>query len=293
MQVALAYQSSAVQKRRANTVLTAVRALSSFLYYHKGETFNLRRQRLKTEMDVTSHIFSNSDLKTLFHFGSVEQKALIATFSSLGWEFSAVLGLDRRQVEALIQRAKDNGEKFVYLNGQRTKTGVPRYACLNPIAVEYLQKWFNIWKGPTVFKVTTKGGLNDTLKRLALKSSLVTTGSVHSHLFRKWVMDQLSRAGWNAYQIHLYVGKAIPSEDQTYLRTLEEQIREKYPKAFEEYLNINPARIVTVVDQNLIQQVHNKDAEIEELKVHAVAAEEKQKSEMEEIRREISRKSVV
>jgi hypothetical protein len=84
------------------------------------------------------------------------------------------------------------------------------------------------------------------------------------------------------------VGKAIPLRDMTYLQTLEQEIEERYPKAFEQFLNIKPAKVVTVVDQNLIQQVHNKDAEIEELKVHAVAAEEKQKSEMDEIRREIS-----
>ena len=264
MQTTLTFQSSACENMKANTVLTSVRALSSFCYYHKGETFNLRRQRLHMEMDVSSHIFRNGDIAAMFDVAGPEQKAFLSVFSSLGWEASAVLGLPREQIESLIAKTRQNSETFVYLEGQRAKTGVPRYAALSPLAVEYLLKWFEQWKGKTVFKITTKAGLNENLKTLAKKSGIITSGSIHSHGFRKWVMDQLSRAGWNTYQIHLYVGKRIPSEDQTYLQTLREQIRELYPATYEKYLNLKPQKIV--VDEELKRRVGELEKENEGLK---------------------------
>jgi ribosomal protein L29 len=100
-------------------------------------------------------------------------------------------------------------------------------------------------------------------------------------------MSGLSRAGFNEFQIKYVIGKAIPLRDMTYLQTLEQEIEERYPKAFPQFLNIKPSKIVTVVDESLTQELRNKDREIKELKEHAVAGEEKQKSEMDEIRRDI------
>jgi hypothetical protein len=124
------------------------------------------------------------------------------------------------------------------------------------------------------------------IKRLAREAHITKTGRIHTHLIRKWVMSGLSRAGFNEFQIKYILGKAIPLSDMTYLQTLQQEIETKYPKAYE-YVNIKPARIVTVVDESLTQELRNKDREIKELKEHAVAAEEKQKSEMDEIRRDI------
>jgi hypothetical protein len=50
----------------------------------------------------------------------------------------------------------------------------------------------------------------------------------------------------------------------TYLQTLQQEIETKYPKAYE-YVNIKPARIVTVVDESLTQELRNKDRQIKEL----------------------------
>lgn len=249
-----------------NTVLTSLRALASFTFYNKHKTFHLQRgQRLHNEMDVDSHIFKNGDIQRMFDIGDPQQKALVATFASLGWEFSGVLGLDRVRVEKLIAQAEQATERFVYINEQRGKTGVPRFACLSPLAVEYLKKYWQQWKGPTMFKIRTKGGLNEMLHQLAEKSGIITTGSVHSHLFRKWVIGQLSRAGWNDYQISYYVGKKIPSDKQTYLEHLEQDIREMFPDTYEKYLNLRPERVVQVLDEKKNLEIDNLKAQISEL----------------------------
>jgi integrase len=268
MQTALSFQAAQVEEsKRNNTILTALRALSSFTYYHKAETFNLRKQRLNSEMDVTSHIFRNGDLIKMYEAGDLQEKAIVATFCSLGWEFSAVLGFDRKNLESLLENARVNGEKYIFIEGQRKKTGVPRYSALSPVAIDALTNWLKFWKGETVFRITTKAGLNDCLKTLAKKAGILATGSIHSHLFRKWVMDQLSDAQWNIYQIHLYVGKRIPTEDATYLRSLRKQIIEKFPPTFEKYLNLKPERIVEVIDKQRVDEIGRLKDQINDLAV--------------------------
>jgi len=267
--------SDALKPLAVNTVLTSLRALASFTYYHRHETFKLRRgQRLQNEMDTDSHIFRNGDVARMFDVGDPQQKAIVSTFSSLGWEFSGVLGLDRVRIEKLIAQAEQSGEQFVYINEQRGKTGAPRFACLNPLAIEYLKKYWVKWKGPTMFKIRTKGGLNEMLHQLAEKSGIITTGSVHSHLFRKWVMGQLSRAGWNDYQISYYVGKKIPGDKQTYLQRLEQDIRELMPETYEKYLSLRPQK----VDEDVKRRIAALEKENQELRSRPMLSEEQKKA---------------
>jgi hypothetical protein len=265
----------ALKPLSVNTVLTALRALASFTYYHKHETFKLRRgQRLQNEMDTDSHIFKNGDIARMFDVGDPQQKAIVATFASLGWEFSGVLGLDRKRVEKLIAQAEQAGERFVYINEQRGKTGVPRFASLNPLAIEYLKKYWQRWKGPPIFKIRTKGGLNEMLHQLAEKSGIVLTGSVHSHLFRKWVMGQLSRAGWNDYQISYYVGKKIPGDKQTYLLRLEQDIREMFPETYEKYLTLRPEK----VNEDVKRRIAALEKENQELRSRPALSDEQRRA---------------
>jgi hypothetical protein len=78
------------------------------------------------------------------------------------------------------------------------------------------------------------------LNRLAQTSGLKTTGGIRYHNIRKWLMSRLSRSGFNEFQIKHIVGHAIPLQDRTYLQTLKEEIEEKYPKVYNDYLNIYP-----------------------------------------------------
>jgi integrase len=265
----------------ANSIISALTALGSFCTFN-DKTLNLRGKRLRTRIDLSSHVFTNGELSRLFDIGSVEEKAILATFCSLGWEVSSLLELKRPFIESLIKQAKEEGKEFIFFQSQRPKTGALRLGVLNPLAIEWLSKWLEQSTCERLFRFTTKEGVNAMIKRLAREAHITKTGRIHTHLIRKWVMSGLSRAGFNEFQIKYVLGKAIPLTDMTYLQTLQQEIETKYPKAYE-YVNIKPARIVTVVDENLIQQVHNKDMEIKELKEKIAAKDLEYEGRMKEL----------
>jgi len=248
----------------ANSIISALTALGSFCTFN-DKTLNLRGKRLRTRIDLSSHVFTNGELSRIFDIGSVEEKAILATFCSLGWEVSSLLELKRPFIESLIKQAKEEGKEFIFFQSQRPKTGALRLGVLNPLAIEWLSKWLEQSSGERLFRFTTKEGVNKMIQRLAREAHITKTGRIHTHLIRKWVMSGLSRAGFNEFQIKYVLGKTIPATDMTYLVTLQQEIEAKYPKAYE-YVNIKPARIVTVVDENLTQQLRNKDLEIQALK---------------------------
>lgn len=65
-------------------------------------------------------------------------------------------------------------------------------------------------------------------------------------------MSGLSLAGLNEFQIKFLVGKAILATDMTYLYGLQQQIEERYPEAFENYLYLKtPVRAVVDLSKSL------------------------------------------
>jgi hypothetical protein len=224
----------------------------------------------------------------MFDVANVEEKAILATFCSLGWEVSSLLELERSFVENLIKKAKEEKQDFIYFQSQRPKTGAMRLGVLNPLAIEWLSKWFETWKGEQLFSYITKEGINKMVQRLAREAHITKTGRIHTHLIRKWVMSGLSRAGFNEFQIKYVLGKTIPLTDMTYLQTLKQEIEAKYPKAYE-FIDIKPARIITVVDQSLTQQLRNKDQEFEAMKQRFAEMEEWKKA----IEKTISEKELI
>jgi len=68
------------------------------------------------------------------------------------------------------------------------------------------------------------------------------------------------------------MGKAIPLTDMTYLQTLQQEIEEKYPAAYENYLTLKPmvsVKAVTELSKQVVQQsqeLTQKTAEIETMK---------------------------
>jgi hypothetical protein len=277
-------------KENPNTVNAAITAIASFLAY-LDKPIMFRGKRLRRRPDIDSHMFSNGDLTRMFDVANTKEKALLALGVSLGWEISAVIELDRSTLQSLVDRAKADNVQFMYFASYRKKTGASRFGVLNPLALEWTEKWLNELakiekdrlnrkKGvrrkrkenrkcdrpvSEVFDLTPEA-INKMLRRLGRHAGIVTTGRVHFHKIRGWVISGLSRAGLNEWQIKYLVGKAIPLQDSTYLQSLQQEIEERYPKAYEQYLNIKPAKIVTVIDEKLTGQLRNKDLEIQALK---------------------------
>ena len=121
---------------------------------------------------------------------------------------------------------------------------------MNPLAIEWTEKWLKHSdsikkrKRQSNKKISdnfdmTMNGINMYLKNLAKKAGIKTTGPLKFHRIRGWVMSGLSRCGFNEFQVKTVLGKTIPMTDATYLHSLEQEIRERYPKAYENYLNLS------------------------------------------------------
>jgi len=260
-----------------NSVIGVLVALNSFLQY-LDMPINFKGKRVRPRPDLNSHNFSNGDLAKMFEIANTKQKALLALSCSLGWEVSAVLELDGKTLSGLVDRAKSENQQFIYFISQRHKTGAARLGVLNPLCLEWLGKWLTESKGmlfrkrksdkktkdrvvSEVFDITAEGA-NKIIRTLARQAGIVTTGRIHFHKLRGWVMSGLSRAGFNEFQIKYLMGKAIPLTDMTYLQTLQQEIEERYPEAYEHYLCLKPN-----IQERLIKDVTRQASqEIEKLK---------------------------
>lgn len=261
----------------ANSTRGVVNTMNAFLINLDRPVAFRRGERPRLTPDLDSHNFSNGDLSRMFDVAGTRDKALLALMVSLGWEISAVLELEREQIEQLLARAKSEGQKFIYWRSVRRKTGVQRLGVLNPLAIEWLEKWLRESSGQKmrkrkadkktadrpvsgIFDLSPEG-VNLMLRRLAADAGLTVTGRIHVHRIRAWVMSGLNSAGWHEWHIKFLVGKAIPVQDSTYLTSLEKDIEKLYPKAYDNYLNIKPERIVRVVDE----ETRRKAAAVEQL----------------------------
>lgn len=123
----------------------------------------------------------------------------------------------------------------------------------------------------------TKSGIDKGLKALAKQSNLVTTGNVRFHRIRGWTFNSLLRAGFSELEAKYVCGKQISHSDSMYLR-LKEIIEEKYPRLYDQFLNIKPqvnggvkvlAEKVSEIEQtiaDLRKTINEKDRQLSELK---------------------------
>ena len=266
--LALRFQNEQPEKPN-NTILSHLASVSSFLDFH-DKPIRWKKSRVKPRPDISSHIFNNGDLSRLFQVGDVRDKAILATATSLGWEISGFVELKKKNIVSLIERAKETSEDFAYFKNIRQKTGQLRLGILNPLALEWLGKWLKLSQNTKARKgnkinpysdifLLSNRGIQHRLKILTKRANLKTTGQVRFHNIRKWVMSGLSRSGFNEYQIKYVLGKAIPMSDQVYLQTLELEVRERYPSAYENCLNIS-----TTISKDLKTKIEDENKKLKE-----------------------------
>jgi hypothetical protein len=267
MNLLLDYQSKVKGTLKNNGILGNITAIRSFAA-SLGKPVKFRRAQLvKIETDTDSHIFSNADLKMMFDVGDTFEKAILATAVSEGWEISSFLDQDRELVQRKLDHAAQNKESFIFFEETREKTGVLRFCVLNPLAIEWLTKYLALRKDndARLFPIT-QDGLQKMLYRLAKNSGLKTTGNLRFHRIRAWLMGRLTHAGFNEFQVKFIIGHSIALQDKAYLLTLEEDITEKYPLAYEKDLNISPTNGNGKVTR-LSEEVDKLNNKISELKL--------------------------
>ncbi len=299
--LALRYQNENPQLAN-NTLLGRLTAVASFMD-HFDKTINWKRgTRVRPRPDIKSHVYSNGDLSRMFEVADTRDKAILSLACSLGWEISGFVDLKRETLRKLIEQAKDTGEQFVYFRDIRQKTGQPRLGILNPLALDWCDKWLKLSENmpqreresDSINPITltakrrvsdifdlTGNGIHNMMRSLAKKANLKLTGLPRFHNLRKWVMSGLSRSGFNEFQIKCVLGKAIPMSDQVYLQTLEEEIRERYPSAYENYLNLS-----TTISKDLKKKIDEENKMLTE----KVTKMEKENAETKEEMKQLSLK---
>lgn len=223
-----------------NTILGYISTVKSFFDY-LDKPIKLRRSALpKAEMANGFHVFSNGDLETMFNHADIRMKAFLSVACSTGYEISAIEEMDRQHMKAIIEKAIADKQDFIFRVDTRRKTGETRLTVFNPLAITWLSKWLRTSEKKhykTVFGIK-----NDMfrleLEKLARNSGIKLEGKIRPHNLRKWLMSSLDKAGFTEFQTKFIMGKSIGKSDMTYLTSLKNTISEKYPKAYDKYLNI-------------------------------------------------------
>jgi hypothetical protein len=239
-QLVMAYHNDLLKKgESANTIRAAITCVKSFAAY-LDKPLNLQGKIVKVKPDVDSHVFRIDDLTRMFQVGNTKEKAILSTMCSLGWEREDVLALKREFIEKHLAIAKAKDQRFIFFDVKRKKIKALKFGVLNPLAVEWLEKWLQTTESKKSDKLfnMTGDGLNKLIRRLVRESSISTTGRIHSHLITNWVMNQLSKSRFNESERKFAVGKAISLHDSTYLTNIKNAIIKKYPRVYNEFLNI-------------------------------------------------------
>lgn len=169
-----------------------------------------------------------------------------------------ILNLKRQTINNFIEHAKKNNQNFAFFKTIRGKTKVPMLAVLNPLAILWLENWFKLEKitdaDQPLFNVNYDA-VWQMFPKLAQRSGITLTGKIRFHAIRKWLMSKLSSGGFNEFQIKRCVGKKIPNSDDTYLQTLDDEIKERYPRIYDSHLSIIKKEKV------IIQKIIEKSSE--------------------------------
>lgn len=256
----LEVQAKLENKFKPNTILGYLSTAKTFYEDHRNITIKFRRNQLVApETARNYHVFSNGDLAKIFEVANVEYKALISLASSTGMSIDDILQLKRETIQNIIKRAREDNEDFAFFNTIRGKTKVKMLCVLNPLCLTWVENWLKL--SPVTDAQQPLFNVNydavwQMFPKLAKRSGITLTGKIRFHAIRKWLMSKLSSGGFNEFQIKRCIGKKIPNSDLTYLQTLDDEIKQKYPQVYEEHLSIiKTAKIII-----------QKDPEVKELK---------------------------
>lgn len=179
------------------------------------------------------HEFIQEELRKMFFFADTRGKAVLSTAISLGWGAKDFVNLRRSFIEPFLEKEPFTG--FLY---ERGKTGAISRSHLTPEAIECLKTWLEVasdsdyvWPGSNKKRHISQDTLNNILKDMVEKAGIKTTGNVHFHLLRKFLMSQLANEGLNEWHIKFIVGKQVPPDVATYLQGMKENLGEEFKRA--------------------------------------------------------------
>lgn len=219
-----------------NTARSKLNGIRAFLKSQAEAPYIKKGAIAQPQIAVGEHEFTREELKRMFHFGDVREKALLSTAVALGWGAQDFASLKRSFIEPFLQ-----AEPFTGFWYRRKKTGAETRAHLTPEAIDSLKAWLAIapeseyvWMSNGKTHVTSET-VNNQLREIMRKAAIKPRGTVRFHLMRKFLMSQLASAGINQTHVKLLVGKSIPHDILTYLKDVTEQLRTEYMNAYERF----------------------------------------------------------
>ena len=195
----------------------------------------------KAQIATGEHSFTQDELKKMFYFGDVKQKAILSTAVSLGWSSIDFLSIERSFIEPYVKKAREEKLDFVQFIYTRQKTDETAICHLMPESIESLDAYLKtipqdakfLWYSPSNHnEPLTNKALNDILKGMVKQASIMTTGDVKFNLLRKFTFSILQRFGMTESESRISVGKSVPADVLTYLINLKSTLMEKYKKAY-------------------------------------------------------------
>lgn len=247
--VAKFYNSQLEQGFSINFSRSKISAIRAFLK-SQCEPVRIRRGAIaKPQISIGEHEFRQDELRRMFHFGDVREKAILSTAVSLGWSSDDFLNLKRDFIAPFLDK-----EPFTGFWATRRKTGEPVRTHLTPEAIDSLRAWLKVApKSKYVFATNSKGHLsndrlNEILKEMVENAGVSVTGRVRFHSIRKFTYSQLNASGMNRLEANLCIGKSIPPDILTYLKDMTRELKQKFEVAYEKlslvgYQNQNKDRI--------------------------------------------------
>ncbi len=246
-----------------NTVRAYVASVRAF-FTNQCRSVKIQRGKVpKQQVATGEHEFSVLELRKMFHYADTRGKAILSTAVSLGWAADDFLNFTRVEMEGYVNKALAEKEQFIGFTHVRGKTGAVSRSHLTPEAIESLKAYLDIteksakflWANGSLEDHLTGDTINNILRDLTEKAGIVTIGTVHFHLIRKFTMSALSSAGIGDWDVKFMIGKEVPADIQTYLINRKEVLMEEFQKAYPKmsltgYANRNHDRVSELEEEN-------------------------------------------
>jgi integrase len=223
-----------------NTVGSAVLA-----FYHQNckaiegvmDTF------VPTTLPTDEYRFTQDDLRKMYHFGDIQEKAMISLAVCYGQGAKDFLRVEAHKLRGVIYEAKRKNLDFAkWVGAPRSKTGITPISFLTPEAIESVDAYLKllekqkgdlpkyIWCNSKPNKPISGEGLNKRLRRLVEKANIDTENKrVRFHCIRKFTFSRLRRIDKDMAKI--ICAKSVSASDMTY-EELEEQAEKVFQLAY-------------------------------------------------------------
>jgi len=196
-----------------------------------------------TTLPADQYWFTQDDLRKMFHFGDIQEKAMISLAVSYGQGAKDFLRIEAQKLRDLIDDAKRRNLEFAkWIGKPRSKTGIQPISFLTPEAIESVDAYLTllekqkgelpkyIWCNSKPEKPISGEGLNKRLRRLVEKANIETGNKrVSFHCIRKFTFSRLRRIDKDMAKI--ITAKSVSASDMTY-EELEEQAEKVFKLAY-------------------------------------------------------------